>query len=292
MHQVIRSLLITLLATLLLAGCTLLSLDRAPAEADTESTAELPTPTDKPSKSEIPVAQATLGSPTWSNSALLLPQPTADARGNKAFLPTPTQTPGLGGLVVTAFSVNVRSGPSTAYDIIDIVDQDEEFDLVGRNEAGDWWQACCFNGEMGWFFDELVNVENPGEVSVVTNIPPVPLPTPTVEGGAIEIEATEVPVQEDATTVVTDTTPSANDVAQEAGQTVTVTDTGGSNGIVTNTVDATAPVTDTVGSEETGVVLTDTLDSGIVVTGTESLTDTQSFDLVPTPESTPEGATP
>ena len=212
MHQVTRSIFIVLLAMLLLSGCQWLEPQEPSSEPVEEPSVELPTPTEITAQSDIPIAQATLASPEQPAGEVLLLQPTEDPKASSAFLPTPTPTPGPGGLIVKALSVNVRSGPGTAYEVIDVVDIDEEFDIVGRNEAGDWWQACCFDGEMGWFFDPLVEVTDPESVPVATDIPPVPLPTPTAEGEPVEtvetdnVDETEEPTAEQTPTVSPDET--------------------------------------------------------------------------------------
>lgn len=175
-----RIVMMLLLATFVFSGCQLLQPEEALTEpTETEIADLLPTPTKTVAQSNIPIAQATLAATEQPASAVSLPEPTADPNAGADLLPQPTPTPGPGGLVVTALSVNVRSGPGTAYDVIAVVDLDEEFDLTGRNEAGDWWQACCFDGQPGWFFANLVEVENPESVEVAEDIPPVPLPTPT-----------------------------------------------------------------------------------------------------------------
>jgi len=82
-------------------------------------------------------------------------------------------------VVVKAENVNVRSGPGTAYPRLGMVKEGQEFDIVARDQAGDWWQICCLAGEQGWIYAPLVEANGPIEgVVVAASIPPPP-PTPT-----------------------------------------------------------------------------------------------------------------
>ena len=94
----------------------------------------------------------------------------------------PTPTPAfLPSVVGRAGGVNVRSGPGTAYPLLAILEEGQQFDIVGRNPAGDWWQICCLAGEQGWVYARLVDTAGAtGAVAVVANIPtPPPKPTDT-----------------------------------------------------------------------------------------------------------------
>ncbi len=94
--------------------------------------------------------------------------------------PTPTDTPvPAPRLTVTGTVANVRQGPGTNYPVIGSVTQGTNLDVTGKNPAGDWYQVCCVNGEPGWIFADLVQVENPELAAVVQDIPaPPPTPTP------------------------------------------------------------------------------------------------------------------
>jgi hypothetical protein len=39
---------------------------------------------------------------------------------------------------------NIRTGPGLSFDIVAKGNPGESFEAVGQNEAGDWWQICCF----------------------------------------------------------------------------------------------------------------------------------------------------
>ncbi|MBV7333880.1 SH3 domain-containing protein [Chloroflexi bacterium TSY] len=92
------------------------------------------------------------------------------------------------GLVINSPLVNVRSGPSVDAALIGRVERGAEFTIVARNEAGDWWNACCLNEAPFWVFAELVDtIEDPNgsnnsaPVPIVQNDQPAPVvvqPTP------------------------------------------------------------------------------------------------------------------
>ena len=98
--------------------------------------------------------------------------------------PTPTPRPQPVG-VVQADKVNVRKGPGTRYPLVAQVAKGTRLEILGRNQAGDWWQVCCVNGQQVWIVGKLVQVEGDSSgVQVVASIPPppptpIPAPTPT-----------------------------------------------------------------------------------------------------------------
>jgi hypothetical protein len=107
------------------------------------------------------------------------PAPTEDATEEAPAEPTATPAPQVASLTVTTDNVNVRRGPSTAFGIVGQANIGMNFEILGRNQAGDWFNFCCVNGEEGWIFADLVTVENGDLVAVAQNIPAPPAPTAT-----------------------------------------------------------------------------------------------------------------
>jgi len=75
---------------------------------------------------------------------------------------------------------NVRSGPGTAYAIVD--QAQAQVELIARNAQGDWWQLCCPRAaqEEQWISAALVELA-PAATRQVMQLPiatPPPLPTP------------------------------------------------------------------------------------------------------------------
>jgi dipeptidyl aminopeptidase/acylaminoacyl peptidase len=79
---------------------------------------------------------------------------------------------------VTAYSLNVRTGPGTAYPIVGGLSLDDVVEVVGKNAAGDWLQIA-YNGQEGWVAAAYVDLT--GSLAVVPEVsaPPPPPPTPT-----------------------------------------------------------------------------------------------------------------
>ena len=87
--------------------------------------------------------------------------------------PTPTATPDFPTLV-SVQPANVREWPGTAYPRIGLLNAGQSYRIVGKNQAGDWWQIN-FGDKKGWVFGELAKPSGPLEgVAVITDIPAPP----------------------------------------------------------------------------------------------------------------------
>lgn len=70
---------------------------------------------------------------------------------------TATPTPeAIVQLEITVNTLNVRSGPSSAYAQIGQLRAGERVTIVGSNTGETWWQICCVAGKQGW----VINNEN------------------------------------------------------------------------------------------------------------------------------------
>ena len=84
--------------------------------------------------------------PTNTATATATPEPTETPQPS----PTPTATPVTFDVAVAADRVGIRRGPSENYVVIARSDTGEQWQVIGRNEAGDWLQLCCFeDGQVG-----------------------------------------------------------------------------------------------------------------------------------------------
>ncbi|MBV7331113.1 SH3 domain-containing protein [Chloroflexi bacterium TSY] len=65
---------------------------------------------------------------------------------------------------------NVRSGPGLEYQVLTAASSGTTFDVVEKNDAGDWWQICCIEGDgntdnaeepstLAWLADIVVTLE-------------------------------------------------------------------------------------------------------------------------------------
>lgn len=103
-------------------------------------------------------------------------------------LPAPKPTPKTPtGRVVGAQTLNIRSGPSTAFPVIGAARAGDEGEIVGRNADGRWWAVSVpsLPGGVGWVSADFVVATNAENVPVIasppppTPRPPTPTPVPT-----------------------------------------------------------------------------------------------------------------
>ena len=88
--------------------------------------------------------------------------------------------------VTTSQVLNVREGPSTAHTILGQTGTGDNYSVVAKNEAGDWWQVE-YNGGIGWVFGQLVSASGAVDaVAVTTDFPEPPaiVEAPAAGGGA------------------------------------------------------------------------------------------------------------
>lgn len=92
-------------------------------------------------------------------------------------IPPATATPE--GVVLTVLSErqNVRSGPSTSYDIIGQLSQGEQVRVIGAN-VNNTWVVVDFRGRQGWLSVSIADIF--GNLNTVPIIDPPPTPTPGV----------------------------------------------------------------------------------------------------------------
>jgi len=81
---------------------------------------------------------------------------------------------------VTAYGLNVRTGPGTAYPVIGALSQGDTVEVVGKNVTGDWLQILYSAGTEGRGWIAAAYVELTGSLAEVPEVsaPPPPPPTP------------------------------------------------------------------------------------------------------------------
>lgn len=87
--------------------------------------------------------------------------------------------------VVLADILNVRSGPSTAYPVVNRVKRDMQLTLTGRNEKASWFQISL-NGKTGWVSGQYVKARS--DVAALPVVPVAP-PPKAVAGAAVSVGA-------------------------------------------------------------------------------------------------------
>jgi len=137
----------------------------------------------------LPVAQV---APT---DTLLPPAATPAAPAETTPAEAPTPAPNAPRLVVNSPLVNVRAGPGTTYAVLATVERGQEYDIIGKNGAGDWWRFCCINDEPAWVIGELVDVDGDAESAPVSEDTPADAPTAAPRAPRLVINAPLVNVR-------------------------------------------------------------------------------------------------
>ncbi len=88
---------------------------------------------------------------------------------------TPTATPE--GVVITIMNArqNIRTGPSTDYDVIAQAQEGDQFAAIGAT-ADNLWVVIDYRGRQGWLFTDILEVF--GDLNSLPIIDPPPTPTP------------------------------------------------------------------------------------------------------------------
>ena len=91
---------------------------------------------------------------------------------------------GSGGLVpkvvIKNYGIAIMSGPGAVYSVMGHASEGDEYRIVGRNPAGDWWKIIFVDNRgkevQGWLYTAFEKAVNTDLVEVV-EVPP----TPTIE---------------------------------------------------------------------------------------------------------------
>jgi len=105
--------------------------------------------------------------------------------------PTVVATATPQGVVITIKQAkqNVRTGPSTAYDVIGQASKDEQYQVVGAT-GDNAWVVINFRGQQGWLATYLLDVF--GNLQTVPIITPPPTPTPLPSPTPLPVTATPI----------------------------------------------------------------------------------------------------
>ncbi len=133
-----------------------------------------PTRTPKPTFTATPAATPT---PVQTNT----PTPAPPPPPTDTPVPTDTPPPPPAPLeaVVNDGPVNLRQGPGTNYPRLGQANGGDRLPVLGRNQAGDWYQIRLPDGNVGWIAASLVTLSDPAAaIAVAADIPPPPTPRP------------------------------------------------------------------------------------------------------------------
>lgn len=171
--------------------------------ADEPEVVALPTRTPRPTFTPTPLPAAP--QPVAAvEAATFTPEPANAAQASEAVAteapvaePTATDTPApqQAKAVITNAQANVRTGPGTNYTVAGTLERGAEFEIVGKNPAGDWFQLCCLNGQNVWIAGFLVDTSGPVDgVAVAADIPaPPPTAPPAPTATPAPAQPTPVP---------------------------------------------------------------------------------------------------
>ena len=158
----------TVVVCVLVLGLALLG---ACGQGEEEGPAPEPGPTS--TSSPLPAVVTFTPMPTSTNPPLPVPTETAAATPTPtpaiaATDPAPTEVapPTSDAKVTVLGEMNIRSGPSTDFEVIGDAVAGEEFAITGKNEDGNWWRID-FRGETGWIYAPFVIAAEAEEVPVV-----------------------------------------------------------------------------------------------------------------------------
>lgn len=182
--------------------------------------------------------------------------------------PQPTATPDGVYVVVTRNVQNVRTGPSTVYDILGQLSAGESLRVIGAN-LNFTWVAVDFRGQTGWLSADILDIVGNRNTVPLLQAPPTPTPLP----------ATATPLPEPfADIVIVGASPSRLTRGAAFSVSVTIANNGTVNAsafaIATSlspgNVFAATNLSGLAAGQQTVVILTGTLGSG--GTGPQSVT--------------------
>ncbi len=183
--------------------------ESAAVVVDTPTATSTPTSTNTPT----PTATDTLTStPQTRFGDTMQAKKQGDTLPTRSFSPTPTNTP-IPECVVQDSDVNIRGGPGTNYNIVQVLNQGAVLQVFDRNSESSWLKVRTAADEEGWIAEFLVECSHPIEdIPIETNIPTppptntptpdtrTPEPTPTLSG----VKGTVAPGQEGSDYTYTD----------------------------------------------------------------------------------------
>ncbi|NIO68795.1 MAG: SH3 domain-containing protein, partial [Anaerolineae bacterium] len=96
---------------------------------------------------------------------------------------------------VTAYGLNVRTGPGVAYPIIGGLSRGDTVEVTGKNVAGTWLQIA-YSGREAWIAAAYVDLSDSLVTVPVVSAPLLPTPSAAMESAPVAAQAAPVPTSE------------------------------------------------------------------------------------------------
>lgn len=131
-------------------------------------------------EARVPTFTPTI-TPTPTQTPTITPPPSISPTPTDTPTPTATPTPDAASFTVNHDAVKVRTGPGDDYRIIGVIERGDTFEPSGRNSDTDYWLQFDYNGQEGWTYGRLMDVDREDLIPVVEPSGPdsvVPPPCP------------------------------------------------------------------------------------------------------------------
>jgi TolB protein len=138
----------------------------------TPTTIPTATPTEAFTATPTPLQPTDTSVPSRPTALALSPEPSRRVEGR-----------------VTAYGLNVRTGPGTLYPIVGGLSLGDAVEVVGKNAAGDWLQIA-YNGREGWIAAAYADLT--GSLAAVPEVSAPPPPPPTLTPTLIPTQTPEL----------------------------------------------------------------------------------------------------
>jgi hypothetical protein len=110
-----------------------------------------------------------------------VPTPTPQATPTPEASPPPTPLPYA--VAIATGDTNLRQGPGTNYPRVGMLKQGEQLKIIGKNDAGNWWQLEGKDGKPVWIISSRVRTQGDTQTIAVAKDIPKPPARKTTSGG-------------------------------------------------------------------------------------------------------------
>ncbi len=130
-------------------------------------------------QSQLDLALTPTPTPTHTATATFTPTVTFTSSPTATFTPTttPTHVPDA---IVKSDKLNIRRGPTQAFEILVTINKNETLSVLARLADGTWLEVQTVSGTRGWALASGIMLNVPlSQIPLATNLPPTPTPRVT-----------------------------------------------------------------------------------------------------------------